>query len=300
MPPLPGANKPFGIALGGGGSRALAHWGVLRALASKDLTPSWITGSSMGALVGALYASTGETETSYRRMVDYFQFAPAFGARRRPPKANGVEPRRGWWGRRAKSLAQLGIAAAISVRRSLQTNRAFDAAVDALVGDAAFEDLRLPFACVALDLSTGRVATFTRGPLAPALKAGAAVALVKPPVMLDGREYVDAAVAAAIPVSACRKLGAPAVLAVDVGSPFPEHTPLDTGFDVVWRLVQVTSKLLNDRESAGADWTLRPEVQDVFWGDFTRIGETVDAGAAAVHAANNPIAPGNRPGGGGA
>jgi NTE family protein len=276
------AEKAFGLALGGGGSRTLAHAGVLRALAEAGLAPSYLAGSSLGAVLAAAYACDPDGARFEREMIRYFRDHPLFGRHRRPARTDGLaagETRRSRWRKyfRTAAFANINAARPFLLRRN-PTHRA----IRDLVPDRSFAETALPFACNALDLTRGRLVTFTEGPLRRALRAGTAIGFVFPPERLDGALHVDAAPLSSVPVRACRSLGAPVVLAVDLRTELPDPFPVHNGFDIISRIESMESRALNDQEVAEADVVIRPGVGSVFWGDFTQVEAVAEAGAAAL------------------
>ena len=275
----------YGIALGGGGSRAFVHVGVLWRLEEEGLRPAFVAGSSMAALIGALYAAHPEAAKAFPPALAYFRKSPLFGRFAKPAKGDGLHRRKGLGGRILKKAATASVAATISFRLGLRRRHPVNRAVDDLFagGPGEIERFPLRFAANAIDLDDGKVAEFTSGPVAPALKAGVAIGLVFAPHKWNGTSYVDAAPIAPVPVSMCRRLGAETVLAVDISSPLTA-VEIDSGFDVVRRIMAIESDLLSRAEIAGADLVIRPDTADVFWADFSRIDELVERGREAAGA----------------
>ena len=179
--------KPrLAIALGSGSARGWAHIGVLRALLQAGITPDIVCGTSMGAFVGAAYASgsldslEGWSRGLTRRDVLGF-FDVSLGA-----------------GGLIKGEKLLGY-----------TSRLFL--------DETFADLDKPFACVATDLASGREVWLREGRILDAVRASVALPGLLVPQLLDGRYLVDGGLVNPVPVSLCRALGADIVIAVDLG-----------------------------------------------------------------------------------
>lgn len=274
----------FGIALGGGGSRAFVHLGVLARLEEAGLAPGFVAGSSMGAVLGALYAENPDAAVCVPRAVEYFRRSSLFGGMRRAEKTDGLHARPGVLGAFARKMATASVAGVVSFRKGLRRRHPVNRAVDDLFGarGAGFEGLQLPFAANSLNLTRGAVEEHMSGALAPALKAGVAIGLVFAPYEWNGCQHADAAPLAPVPVGMCRRLGAERVLAVDICAPVERPLECYSGFDVVRRILSVQSEALHGAEIAGADSVLRVDCSDVFWGDFSRIDELVARGHAAA------------------
>jgi len=173
------------IALGSGSARGWAHIGVLRALLQAGVVPDIVCGTSMGAFVGAAYAS------------------------------GSLDPLEGW----ARGLTRrdvlgffdvsLGAGGLIKGEKLLgYTSRLFL--------DETFADLDKPFACVATDLASGREVWLREGRILDAVRASVALPGLLVPQLLDGRYLVDGGLVNPVPVSLCRALGADFVIAVDL------------------------------------------------------------------------------------
>ena len=178
------AKPVIGLALGSGGARGWCHIGVLRELAEMGIVPQVVAGSSMGALVGAAYASG--------RLDALEEWA------------------RGLTMRTILPLIDIGIAGAgiIGGAGILTMLKSLDL-------PDTIEDMGLPFVAVATDLRTGREIWLRKGPLATAVRASVSIPGVLRPQYLDGRWLIDGGVVNPVPVSAARALGAETVIAVD-------------------------------------------------------------------------------------
>ncbi len=274
--------EPIGLALGGGGSRALCHLGILTALEEAGVPVGWIAGSSMGAILGGLYAYTADARKTRRLADEFYRRSSFFGGTRRPKRGDGLHARRGALGWLLKYLQAASISNMISLRKSLFWMNPAKKSIHTLLPETNIEDLSLPFACVALNLTEGRLETLRAGPVREALCASTAVGVVLPPYRMNGGVYIDPAPLSAVPVRACRALGATRVLAVDIRTALPVPFTIQNGFDVIRRIESVASKTLNDQETGEADIVLAPEVGDWFWGDFSHLDPIIAAGEAAV------------------
>lgn len=178
--------KKLGLALGSGGARGSAHVGVLRVLEENGIRPDVIAGASMGAEVGGAYAagvSVEELEALWRTT----------HVGRVMRTLLPTIPWAGW---------SSGAEVVRFVRR--------------LVGDVQIEDLPIPYAAVATDLSSGLCHPITKGSLATAIRASLSIPGLFTPVWLDGRLLVDGGVSNPVPVDVARSLGADVVIGVDV------------------------------------------------------------------------------------
>jgi NTE family protein len=173
------------VALGGGGARGYAHIGVLEVLEERGYEVACIAGTSMGALVGALYAAG--------RMGEYASWA--------------------------RSLTQRDVLRlldpAFRAPGAIRATKVF-AKVEELLGDRRIEDLPIPYTAVATDLTAGREVWFQQGPLAPAVRASIALPSFITPVVIDGRLLADGGLLNPIPVGATAATPADLTIAVSL------------------------------------------------------------------------------------
>ena len=172
----------LGIALGSGSARGWAHIGVLRALEQAGIVPDVVSGTSIGALVGAAYASNAlERLEEWVARIDWWEIIRYIDVR-----LGGVEGER--------------------------LMRAFRERVE----DAPIETLPKPFGAVATDLQTGREVWFQEGSLLEAVRASIALPGLFSPVRHQGRWLVDGGLVDPLPISLCRALGADRVIAINL------------------------------------------------------------------------------------
>lgn len=178
-------NPRLAIALGSGSARGWAHIGVLRALLQAGVVPDIVCGTSIGAFVGAAYAS------------------------------GSLDPLEGW----VRGLTRrdvLGFFDVSLVAGGLIKGEKLLGYTSRLFLDETFADLDKPFACVATDLASGREVWLREGRILDAVRASVALPGLLVPQLLDGRYLVDGGLVNPVPVSLCRALGADIVIAVDL------------------------------------------------------------------------------------
>ncbi|MFH1382847.1 MAG: patatin-like phospholipase family protein [Chloroflexota bacterium] len=185
-----------GYALGGGGARGLSHIGVLKVLNERGILPDIIAGTSMGAVIGALYAGGMEAGDIEHLIVQL-----------------------DW--RRLVLLADL----TLPVRGLIQGRRVFSL-LKSILGDLTFPQLRCDFVCVATDILTGEQVVLHDGSLIEAVWASIAIPGIFTPVKIDGRYLVDGGLVNEVPVSVCRQRGAGWVVGVNV---IPEPSKMVLG-----------------------------------------------------------------------
>ena len=271
--------KKLALALGGGGSRALCHLGILHALANAGIRVDAIAGNSMGALIGAVYASHLDAARTRSDVGAFFYKDSAFGGKR---KGDGLEHGSGVWIWCKRCLRALVISLNLSFRKGFLWGNPCKKAIATLLPDIKIEALKIPFSSVTLNLTDGRLENITSGSLREAVYAGTNVGVVFAPFRWHDKSYIDAAPVRSVPAAEARALGGEVVLAVDIRSRLPENYSIQNGMDVIMRLEQIESNLINEQTLNDADLVLRPQVSGVFWGDFSRTEEIIKIGEDAV------------------
>jgi predicted acylesterase/phospholipase RssA len=222
------------LVLSGGGAKGLAHIGLLRALDSLGARPDFIVGTSMGSIVGALYATglTGAEIDSVVRSSPGGTLIRSF----RPiaPRSLGV-------------LQPMVSFAADEGMAGFQTGAVAEREVDGLLtrllllgnlrAGGNFDSLPIPFRAVATDFRARVPVVLGTGDLALAVRASIAIPLIFPTVDVDGRTLVDGGLTANIPVEIARQLGATRVIVSDVSGPLPDSVPLASTGAVAQRLM---------------------------------------------------------------
>lgn len=253
-PPPPGSRPKVGLALGGGGARGFAEIGVIRVLEREKVPIDVIAGTSVGSLIGALYADTGKSldlefsalTVTNEELFDY------------------------------KALAILS--------GGFVEGERLEEFLTARLKHPLIEKMAIPFAAVATDLRTGTTVVFDRGPAARAVHASSAIPGVFVPVTIDGRTLVDGGVTDPVPADVARKLGADVVIAVAIPKAIPAKAPV-TPIEVAYHAVTVMAAEIGRLRAREADVVITPEVGDIPYDDFTRKKQLIEAGEAAATAA---------------
>src|SRR5262245_59760207 len=263
-----------GLALGGGGARGLAHIGVIRVLEACGIPIDMIAGTSIGALIGAVYALELDVEKLHAAAEAFVQ-SPAFHESGLDLFKN-KKPVENFFGQVATYMKDRLVINLAYSRMSLVGGRRAARAIEFILPDKTFQDLRLPFVCVATDLKTGKEVTFHKGSLRGAVQASISIPGFLPPVMASEYLLIDGAVVSPIPVHACRELGAEVVIAVDVGQSVNNGVETENVIDVIFRANSITSRKLTHLLLASADLVIRPKVGHVHWSEF-RLAPTLIA-----------------------
>lgn len=264
-----GAGNNWALVLMGGGARGLAHIGVLEALLENDLVPPVITGTSMGAIIGGLFAAGYlpreieeiSHELSYSRLAKVRQAKLPI-----PGKLVDFFLLESY---QRKLIRRLGEERGDVLEESLRQ----------LVGEVLIQNLSIRFGCNAVDLISGREVSFTQGPLYLALRASMAFPFVIEPARFSKMLLVDGGLLNNVPIELAKKLGAERVFVPDVHRPLKKVSAksFNSTLILVHRLIQVVLADSTYSKLPQADLIvpINPKV-DTF--DFTRVSQVVRLG----------------------
>ena len=270
----------IGLVLGGGGARGLAHIGVLQVLQAYGINVDIVAGTSMGAIVGAVYAQHPDADFVERKFRDFLnsdQYNLLGDVRLRKVKAYEPEHLLQQLSREIKRRVVINIAAQ---RRSLLKAERLVTFLENLVEDSKIENFTLPFACTAVDLNSGDEVIFKKGDIYPALAASAAIPGFLPPVESDGRLLVDGSVTNNFPIDIVREMGADVVLAVNVSAGFDAEESVSNVIDIILRSNEAATKKINTITLRSADFVITPPIGKVHWAEFEEIDFLIDKGKA--------------------
>lgn len=213
------APAPTALVLSGGGVKGLAHIGLLRVLDSLGVRPDLVVGTSMGAIIGALYASgySGSELDSLVRTTDLqrvFQTYDLHG----PQRLRGLSPLVIW--ERGAGGVEVQNAAVSESAVNFLLNLAM--ARGNLTARGDFDSLPVPFRAVATNLATREPTVFAEGDLAQVVRASMAVPVVFEPVEINGAFFIDGGLSQNVPVAAARRAGATRLIVSDVTTGTPD------------------------------------------------------------------------------
>ena len=246
--------KKLGFALGAGGSRGVAHIGFLKAMEEEGLRPDLIAGSSMGSIVGACYAK-GMTAEEMRKVVMQLRTGDIVDL--------GILP-----------LNTLGLMKWNKVRRM----------ITGLLDDADFTDLKIPFSCVAVDLRSAKLHTFSSGSVVDAVLASSSAPTLFRPVEKDGKLFIDGSVLCRVPVRQVREMGAQVIVAVDVLGACKPIEKVPNIMSLISRVYELMDSSITAAEHRRCrryvDLWLEPDLGDMVQFTFKKLDFAMDAGYA--------------------
>jgi NTE family protein len=273
--------RPPVLALGGGGARGFAHLGVLQVIDEHRLPVRAIVGTSMGAVIGAMYlvhGSAAKVIERWRGALDR-DLIPSVRPMRTSPIAGVRESPLIQMARKIRNRVVVSFA---MNRRTMLGDEALKEALDFLVPDCELETVEPPFVAVATDLQTGEEVRLSSGGLHQALRASGAIPGLLPAVSIGGRQLVDGGVVAEVPVHAAAAVGG-RVVAVDVSMELPPLHDDRLVLDTMMRTQMMTARLLREHQLATFSAVIRPQVGAATWAEWARFDELVHAGRDAAY-----------------
>ncbi len=276
----------IGLVLGGGGARGGAHIGVLRVMEELRVPVDCIAGTSMGALVGALY-SAGYSPDEIERIVGRIPWEEAFrdapdrrrlSFRQKQDDVLALFPFEIGFGRK-------GISGRKGILEGTRLDFVFRSLTLEATGFKSFDQLHVPYRAIATDLRTADMVVLDHGDLARAMRASMSVPGVFSPVEIDGRVLIDGGISRNIPVDVARSMGAARVIVIDVGTPARESVRDLSAIGVLSQTLAALGE--RNREASRAeigpdDLLITPELGHFGASDFVHILDTIPMGEAAA------------------
>lgn len=248
--------KKVGLALGGGGAKGLAHIGVIKELERLGIEISFISGTSMGALIGGFYAITGDIQF----LEDFFTSI----------KKDDIFPATHMMRKKDGEI----------FKHSLLDR------IESKIKGIDIKDTKIPFSAVATDVETGDEIILREGDIIQAIQASTALPFVFPPTRINGRVLMDGGFVNPVPADVVRSMGAECVVAIDVSSkwinlekesinPMKVYSMLPHALSIVE--YQLARNILKD-----ADVVLNPPVLQYKWNDFEFGREIIQHGTKEI------------------
>ncbi|MCL5266754.1 MAG: patatin-like phospholipase family protein [Bacteroidetes bacterium] len=280
----PGGPK-VALVLSGGGARGIAQIGVLEALERAHVPIDLIVGTSMGSIIGGLYASGYDAEeldsvalaqnwSQLLALSDAVSRSDLFLQQKQAAeqsflviRLNGLTP---------------------VLPSSLSSGQRLTTLLTRLVLNApyrvihSFDDLKIPFRAVATDMISGKRVVISKGDLAQALRASSTVPVVFSPIRTDSLQLVDGGLVSNIPVDVARNLGADIVIAVNTTSPLRSEASMDTPWDALDQVTSIMAQLSDKLQLEKANIVITPKLDEQYASDFNNLDTLIYEGRVAA------------------
>ncbi len=256
----------IGLALGSGSARGLAHIGVLKMLEKNQVPIDLISGSSIGALIGGIYAATG-TFKKLERI------------------AKGITKRK-----------LLFLIDPLLKAPGLLKGKKVEKVIDSWVEGKKFKDLKIPFVAVATDLKTGQEVLLKSGKVSTAIRASISIPGIFNPVKIGNNWLIDGGVVSPIPASVVKQMGADIVIAVNLNARF-SYDPINrlkqgitsstskeklSLVDIVTQTIDIMEYKIIQSNLKEADVVITPKVNDISWAEYYNASKIIKLGEQAT------------------
>lgn len=278
------SEQKIGFALSGGGAKGLMHIGVLKTLEENNVYPDYITGTSMGCFVGALYAM-GYRASEIETLVNEINWNELF---------NESVPR-----------LQLSLIEKDDVSRYLAYFPVLKKSIKIPVGlirgtniwnllakltwNRNFDNLDIPLRCIATNLETGEAVILNHGSLADAIRASMSIPSIFTPVELDGKLLVDGGLVRNLPVLDVKNMGADYVIAINVSSPLYSKKDLNSFITIMDQTSNFITNANTSEQEKLANIVIKPNIDGVGMFSFRDIDLLVKRGEEATYELVNKI-----------
>lgn len=278
-----------GLVLSGGGARGYAHLGVLKVLEDNRIPVDCVAATSMGAVVGGLYAS-GLSASNMRARLEHVNLADvAFDVTDRSDLPQSQrEDERYYVDSFSLGFGRNGFQLPSGLVHGNRLQALLQEWTPNIGGSVSFDKLPVPFRAIAADLQTGQMVVLDRGSLPQAIRASMALPGLFSPVDVNGRTLVDGGIVSNLPIETARSMGADVVIAVDIGSPLRPLNALSSPADVFQQMVGILIRqnVARQREQLRAtDVLIQPDLGRLTFTDFENAPQAIAAGEAAARAA---------------
>lgn len=283
-----------GLVLSGGGARGLAHIGVLKQLEEMNIPIDAIAGTSMGAVIGGLYAAGYSADELEQIALDLDWQATLSDT----PLREDIPYRRKQDDRDFLVKQRLTFKdGALSFPLGLLQGQNMGVVLESLLVHTNeiddFDRLPIPFRAVATDIATGEAVVFDHGHLPLAIRASLALPGFFAPVEVDGRLLVDGVLSKNVPIDVARAMGVDRVIVVDIGTPLKSASELNSVLDIMDQTTTLLTRTNTERQLAtltDADLLLQPALGDMGFSSFAETQQAIDAGAQSLSEARGVLA----------
>ncbi len=274
----------IGVALEGGGALGEAHIGVLKWFEEHHIPIDYLAGTSMGGLVGGLYA-TGKSADQLEGIVKDANWSLLLGG---GTPYEDLAFRRKEDAREVPNAIQIGLKHGATLPPGLNSGQQINLLIDretvSYSSIPSFDDLPIPFRCVSTELISGKAYVFKDGSLSDAMRSTISIPGVFAPVRRGNEIFVDGGLVDNLPTDVVRQMGADVVIAVHLQISKASTKEIVSAFSVLGRSVELIIAETELRGMAGADLIVRAEVEGFSTSDYVKSKELIAKGYAAAEA----------------
>lgn len=279
-------NKPrpkIGLALSGGGAKGLAHIGALKVLEETGIPIDYIGGTSMGSIVGALYA-IGYQANELEKLAlntDWTDLLTDEVSRRYVAMEEKI-----WDGRYMGSfpISKRGVQLPSGLIAGQKISNFLARLTWSVHHINDFKELPIPFICVATDIATGEAVPIDSGFLPDAIRASMAIPTVFTPVKLEDQLLVDGGLVRNLPAEDVKRLGADIIIGVDVSFTLIPEEDIKSFLDVITQSLSFVEAQSREKQHALCKVLIQPDISELTMFDFEKVEEIIQRGETAARA----------------
>jgi len=290
-PAAPKKRLKIGVALEGGGALGLAHIGVLKWFEDHHIPIDYVAGTSMGGLVGGLYA-TGKSPAELKAIVEKQDWDTIIDGQ---TSYQDLSFRHKEDQRALPNRVEFGLRKGFSLPSGLNSGQGVSLLIDretlAYTHNGSFDDFPIPFRCVATNLVTGKTVVFDRGSIAQAMRSTMSIPGVFAPVRDGNNVYVDGGLLGNLPTDVVRAMGADVVIAVHLEIAPADASKLQSLFSVLGRSVEVVIHQNELRGLAAADLVVNVDLKAFDTLQYDQAEAIIERGSQAAADKSNIMAP---------
>ena len=285
----------IGLVLSGGAARGLAHVGVLKALEEQGIHIDAIAGTSMGAVIGGLYASGYKIDELEKLALSIdWQEALSDAPAREDVPFRRKQDDRDFLVKQKLSFRDDG---SLGLPLGVIQGQNLSLLLESLLAHSSdirdFDKLPIPFRAVATDIVNGEKVVFRKGHLPQVIRASMSIPAVFAPVEINGQLLVDGGMVDNIPVDVAREMGVDMVIVVDIGTPLRGRKQLNTVFDILNQSITLMTRSNSEVQLASLrpdDVLIQPSLASFGVTDFGRSQQIINAGYRAAQALEKRLA----------
>jgi len=268
----------IGLALGGGSAKGLAHIGVLQVLQEENIPINFISGTSIGAVVGAMYsispdASLLKVKAEEVLSSDTFKNIGLSIFENRD--YNLLK-------RITTFIKEKYTYGKALFRPFIVDGEKIEKLLEEILNEKRFEDTKIRFSVTAIDITTGKDVVINEGPLLPAVYASIAIPGLFPYLEKEGCILVDGGATQNVPVRVVKEMGADLIITSNLASPPEICSVFKTGLDVNFRVDEIVKYRLTREELDEANVVISPNVKDIHWADYRKLDFCIQKGREAA------------------
>jgi len=275
-----------GLVLSGGGAKGIAHIGVLKILEEEGVKIDYIGGTSMGAMVGGLYAA-GYTVAQIDSIYKSTNFEEVI-------QDNLPRRSKSFYTRESEQkyaisfpFKNMKIGIPVSFSKGQNTYDLFTRLLYDYRFYTDFNDLPIPFLCIATDIATGQQVVFKKGNLAQAIVASGAFPTIFSPIEIDGKFLLDGGIVNNYPIEEVRKMGADIIIGVDVQSDLSDGEELNSMAKIVMQIINFQMLNTVDQKRKSTDIYIRPDITGYNVVSFNEAEKILENGKIAAEQYRN-------------